>query len=81
MPLCDFAVSRLNLTSRAREPSRSSGSKPSNPSGRTGACASTSRAIASISGCHLGSSSESAIDRSDTAPAYSMAPYASLPQR
>ncbi len=74
MPLCDFALRRLKVTRRAREPSRSAGSKPSKASGRTGAWASTSRAIASISGRHLGSARESAIGRSDTAPAYSMAP-------
>src|SRR5260370_28528213 len=62
MPLCLFAVSRLKVTRRAREPSRSPGSKPSKPSGRTGAWASTSRAIASMSGRHVGSSRESAID-------------------
>ncbi len=74
MPLCDLALPRLKATSRCRDPSRSSGSKPSNANGGTGAWASTSLATASISGRYSGRSSESAIDRSDTAPANSMAP-------
>ena len=50
MPLYFLALLRLNAASRSRDPSRSSGSKPSKLSTRTGACARTSRAMAIITG-------------------------------
>jgi hypothetical protein len=64
----------LKATSLRTEPGRSAGSNPSKGIGVTGDWASTSRATASINGRNCGSSRESAIDRSDTAPANSMAP-------
>jgi hypothetical protein len=74
MPLYCLALRRLNAASRSSDPSRSAGSKPSKLSTGTGAWASTSRARATISGWYSGRSRLSAMVRSETAPAHSIAP-------
>ena len=74
MPECVFADPRLNCASRASEPSRSAGSNPSSGAGGTGDWASTCLASSVSSGRYAGSSSASAMDRSLTAVADSIAP-------
>ena len=74
MPEWVFADRRLNSTSRSIEPSMSAGSKPSNGSGGHGAASSTWRASSVNNGRYAPSASASAIDRSLTAVANSIAP-------
>ena len=74
MPLWVLALTRLNATSRSSEPSRSSGSKPSNASGGTGAWRQHLAGERQHQRPEAGIRGASAIDRSETAVAKSMAP-------